>query len=168
MAQARKSEFYTGYGFEDSVTGRFDVLALHMFLLSHRLAGEGSQTATDLAQRVFDTFTADTDRALREIGIGDTSVPKRKKSMIRGFYGQIDDFGDALTARKVEALEAAVAQRFRLAGDGNLCPLVQYMLAAADRLARMEVADMINGGPEWPDPSGPIVASPGRQAKDNS
>ncbi|MEZ5800397.1 MAG: ubiquinol-cytochrome C chaperone family protein [Nitratireductor sp.] len=83
MAQARNGTFYTRYGFEDTVTGRFDMLALHMFLLSHRLANADDPVSAELGQQVFDIFTADTDRALREIGIGDTSVPKRKKAMIR-------------------------------------------------------------------------------------
>ncbi len=101
VTQARQPVFFTHYGFADSVTGRFDVLALHLYLFSRRLVREDTDTSQSLNQEVFDYFTADTDRALRELGVGDTSVPKRKKKMIRTFYALVEEFGPALDAADI-------------------------------------------------------------------
>ena len=98
VTQARKPVFYLSRDFPDTVTGRFDVLALHMFLFSRRLSAEGDPRAPSLSQDVFDAFTGGLDDALRSLGIGDTSVPKRKQAMVRGFYGQIDEFAPLVDA----------------------------------------------------------------------
>ena len=92
--------------------GRFDVLALHTYLVSRRLAREDAAAARTLNQEVFDLFVHDLDRALRELGVGDTSVPKRKKKMVRSFYGQIDDFDNVLDDRNLQALKPLVARRY--------------------------------------------------------
>ncbi len=39
VAQARQPVFFTDYGFHDTVTGRFDLVALHLF---HALPPPGS------------------------------------------------------------------------------------------------------------------------------
>ena len=40
VAQARDERFFTDFGIEDTVMGRFDVLALHVFLFSRRMKQE--------------------------------------------------------------------------------------------------------------------------------
>ena len=152
MAQARNCTFYTRYGFEDTVTGRFDMLALHMFLLSHRLANADDPVSVELGQQVFDIFTADTDRALREIGIGDTSVPKRKKAMIRGFYGQISEFAEPLSARDAQVMKSAIANRFTTLQADEVERLTRYMFRAADCLAATSPAEIGEARLSWPDP----------------
>ena len=81
MAQSREPWFFAKLNVPDTVMGRFDMLALHVYMLARRLARETDETSRVLNQQVFDIFVADLDRALRELGIGDTSVPKRKKKI---------------------------------------------------------------------------------------
>ncbi|MGH6959726.1 MAG: ubiquinol-cytochrome C chaperone family protein, partial [Dongiaceae bacterium] len=40
VAQGRLPEFYAGGGVPDSLDGRFEMLALHLFLVLHRLQRE--------------------------------------------------------------------------------------------------------------------------------
>ena len=61
VAQSRRPEFYRDLGVPDSLDGRFDMIALHVFLLLNRLRNEG-QIANGLAQRLYDTMFADMDR----------------------------------------------------------------------------------------------------------
>jgi cytochrome b pre-mRNA-processing protein 3 len=88
VAQARQPEFYSVCGVPDSVDGRFDMIALHMFLVLHRLKSAGRE-AEDLAQSLFDTMFADMDRSLREMGAGDLGVGRRVRAMAEGLYGRI-------------------------------------------------------------------------------
>ena len=62
VAQARRTVFYEVAEVPDSLDGRFDLLALHMFLLLHRLGREG-ETTRRLAQALFDLMFADMDRS---------------------------------------------------------------------------------------------------------
>ncbi|MGB1548449.1 MAG: ubiquinol-cytochrome C chaperone family protein, partial [Alphaproteobacteria bacterium] len=86
VAQARRKEFYTAGGVPDTLDGRFEMLALHAFLVLYRLK---RLDADELAQALFDMMFADMDENLREIGVGDLSVDKRVKRMVSAFYGRV-------------------------------------------------------------------------------
>lgn len=157
MAQSRKSEFYTNLKFEDSVMGRFDLLTLHMFLLSRRLVREDDAKSLSLNQEVFDIYTNDTDSALREIGIGDQTVPKRKKKMIRGFYGQVEDFAKLLDDGNNTELGKAVKARFfegkepKKVSAKTVKLLTRYIAECGPFLDEQKSVDLYAGKVNWPD-----------------
>ncbi len=80
VAQARLPIFYQGLGVPDTLEGRFLVLSLHLYAVLQRLNEEGSQ-ARALVQELIDRFSADMDTVLREIGVGDLSVPKKMRGL---------------------------------------------------------------------------------------
>ena len=86
---ARQPQFYTDYGVPDTLDGRFDMITLHMFLISERLKKDGSHDALELLRAVTEVFFADMDRSLREMGSSDTGVGKRIKKMSQAFYGRL-------------------------------------------------------------------------------
>jgi cytochrome b pre-mRNA-processing protein 3 len=151
VAQSRDPRFYLDHGFPDTVTGRFDVLCLHVFLVANRLAGEADGEARRLSQAVFDCFSAETDRALREIGIGDSSVPKRKKKLLHGFYGQVAEFAGPLGDGDAARLALAVSGRFGLRPE-EAGRLARYMIAARERLRERSLADIRAGSLAFPEP----------------
>ena len=102
VAQARNPGFYRDCAVPDTLDGRFEMIALHLFLVLHRLKGGDPATAA-AAQDLHDLFFADMDQSLREMGAGDLGVGKRVKQMAKGFYGRIAAYeaglegdGDAL------------------------------------------------------------------------
>jgi len=103
--QARRPEFYLHAGVPDTLDGRFDLLALHVFLVLHRLRADGDRTAA-LAQALFDRMFVDMDRNLRELGVGDMSVGRKVKTMAKALYGRIAAYEPGLTdpAAMAEAL----------------------------------------------------------------
>jgi len=156
VAQARNAEFFTRYGFEDTVTGRFDCLSLHLFLFSRRLVREDTSLANSLNQEVFDSFTADTDRALRELGIGDSGVVKRKKKMVHTFYAFVEEYGNLLDDENSQAIEALLSERFgasdaqdQFASDA----LAAYMLKSGEVLDAVSSQRIMAGELDWPDPA---------------
>lgn len=84
LAQARQPVFYAELGVPDTTDGRFDMIALHAFMVMRSGAGMN----TRLNQFLFDTIFRDFDRACREMGIGDLSVPRHMKRMMKAFKGR--------------------------------------------------------------------------------
>src|SRR5262249_18572993 len=88
VAQARRPAFYLRFGVPDTLDGRFDMIALHVFLVMRRLKAEGEEGRA-LSQALANRFFADLDRSLREMGVGDLGVGRRVKVMAKAFYGRI-------------------------------------------------------------------------------
>ncbi|MDJ0937634.1 MAG: ubiquinol-cytochrome C chaperone family protein [Kiloniellales bacterium] len=106
VAQARQPAFYLRCGLPDSLDGRFEMIALHSFIVLRRLRGLG-EAADEVAQVFVDTLVLDLDRSLREMGVGDLGVGKRVKRMAAGFHGRITAYDQGL-ASGPEELEAAL------------------------------------------------------------
>ncbi len=149
MAQSRMPFLYADFGVPDTVMGRFDMLALHTYLMARRLKADDSEIANSLSQDIFDLFVADIERALRELGIGDTTVPKRKKKMVRSFYGQIDDFDDAMNNGDKTNLAEAAAKRYLTEGDGDSLSLAQYMFDQESNLMEQPMKGILRGQLMW-------------------
>lgn len=109
VRQARKPEFYLVGGVPDTVAGRFDLIALHAFLVMRQLKATKQQGA-GIAQALFDTMFADMDRNLREMGVGDLGVGRRVKAMAKGFYGRVHAYEVALAAAAPGALAEALGR----------------------------------------------------------
>ncbi len=149
LAQSRLPAFITEIGIADTVTGRFDILALHMMLFSRRLSNEADAAALPLSQAVFDIFTSDLDDALRVLGIGDTSVPKRKQALVRGFYAQVDELAPLIDDASDVALAQKLAARFSL-GPDSAAILARYTRNAAGSLANTPLDAIFRGELKWP------------------
>jgi cytochrome b pre-mRNA-processing protein 3 len=97
VTQARQSRFYAGHGVPDSLDGRFEMIALHAFLLLHRLKRDNPEAAP-LSQAVYDVFFGDMDQCLREMGAGDLGVGRRVKRMAEGFAGRIAAYEEGMAS----------------------------------------------------------------------
>ena len=93
VAAARAPWFYRALGVPDTLDGRFDLIALHAFLLIHRLQ-DPPEPGPALAQAVFDAMFTDMDNNLREIGVSDLSVGKRMRAMWEAFHGRAKVYSD--------------------------------------------------------------------------
>ena len=133
VSAARSPVFYAAYGVPDTPTGRFEMIALHAFIVVRRLKGRGDG---DLAQALFNLFFDDMDRNLREMGVGDLGVGRRVKAMAQQFYGHALFYERGLAGGD---LEGAIA---RNVFGGQTMPgaaaLARY-LRAADR----EISDVV-------------------------
>ncbi|QRG09763.1 ubiquinol-cytochrome C chaperone [Xanthobacter dioxanivorans] len=137
VAQSRRAEFYTDFGVPDTMEGRFELLLLHTVLVCHRLK-DGTELERALSQEVFDAFAADMDRTLREMGVGDLSVPKKMKKIGAAFYGRAAAYDSALAQAGGDALAQAVARNILNQKDGapgaDAAALAVYIRDAAEGL----------------------------------
>ena len=145
VAQSRQPRLYAEWGVPDTVTGRFDMISLHMTLLFRRLrARDGAPH--DFSQAVFDLFFKDLDRQLREMGSGDMGVPKRIQKMGKLFFGLLAAVNDALDNNDVDALEAVLIRNiYGEEGSPHARQLAQYVIAEYDGLAKQPVEAILAG-----------------------
>jgi cytochrome b pre-mRNA-processing protein 3 len=149
VIQARREEFYRSLGVPDSVDGRFDLLALHVFLLLHRL-GKSGRPAKTLSQAVFDLMFADMDANLREMGVSDLAVGGRVKTMAQAFYGRIAAYepGLAPDGGDPAALKEALLRnlyRGSAVEDSVLTAVVAYVQREDAALAAQSLDDLRAG-----------------------
>lgn len=145
VAQARQPHFYLQHGVPDTVQGRFDMVLLHVFLFTHRLKGE-SEADRMLGQKLFDLFMRDMDSSLRELGIGDLSVPKKMKTMVSAFYGRTKVYDEAIAAGDRGLLAAALSRNiWAVDSDLRAFPLVEYVLDSVRVLQEQAVSDFSTG-----------------------
>lgn len=105
---ARRPALYGELGVPDSLDGRFDALVLHLSVVMRQLKKFG-KTGRLLGRELASAFVDDMDRTLREMGVGDLSVGKRVKGMVRGFYGRLETYDRALDRiAESEELDAAL------------------------------------------------------------
>lgn len=86
VAHARRPAFFAGhdaagdkeYGVSDTPEGRTAMIIVLMFPLLERLQ-QGSHRERRVARLLAETFVTDIDDCLREMGVGDMSVPKKVK-----------------------------------------------------------------------------------------
>lgn len=146
VTQARRPEFYTDCGVPDTLDGRFDLIALHVFLLLHRLKRDHPRSA-ELAQEVFDTMFLDMDQSLREMGAGDLGVGRKVKRMAQGLYGRIAAYEDGLRGPATDLIAALGRNLFGTADPDPACiqAVATYMRRQVDVLADQGLAELSAG-----------------------
>jgi cytochrome b pre-mRNA-processing protein 3 len=107
VTQAREPLFYRDLAVPDTVNGRFDLLVMHLWIVLRRL--RGIEGGVGLSQALFDLFCADMDANLREMGVGDLTVPKRMRVLGEAFYGRTAAYDLALSDG-AEALAQALCR----------------------------------------------------------
>ena len=148
---ARAPRLFVKGGIPDTVMGRFEALAIHMFLLLRRCRADAA--LAPLAQDVVDRFAVDVEHSLRELGVGDLSVPKRIRKLTGQFYERVSAY-DAAMAGEAEEQALAAALRGRAAGSEAARDaaehLAAYMKREAARLDLVPASAILQGrlGPE--------------------
>lgn len=150
VAQAREPTFYEGYNVPDTVNGRLDMLILHLWLVLRRLRPEPDGSA--MAQALFDHFCADMDANLREMGVGDLTVPKRMKTFGEAFYGRSAAYDLAMNEGR-EALAVALSRNVLNGGAPDSArKLADYVMETEKRLGSADRAAIAGGAWAFPKP----------------
>ncbi len=141
VAQSRQPRFYAEWGVPDTVTGRFDMVSLHLALFLRRLKDEPE--ARPFTQALVDLFFRDMDRSIRELGVTDLGVPKKVKAMGNLFYGLANVLDEALDSCMPANVEAVLVRNVYGSRDPGAPQLAAYLLAESARLAGEPVAVLI-------------------------
>lgn len=153
--------FYAEFGVADQLEGRFDLLVLHLHLVIRRLSASGEPQAGKIAQGLFDTFFHDMDRTLRAIGVGDMSVGKKVKDMVRAYYGRCAAYEEAL-ASGGDLIAAILRNVYAGADHAPQAPaLAAYVRQAQERIDAMPIDELTGGTVSFPAPPHPAAGDAG-------
>lgn len=144
VARSRDPALFAAWAIPDTLDGRFEMLALHAFLVLNRLKREPA--AKGFAQLLFDMMFADLDRGVREMGATDLGVGRQVKAMARGFYGRIAAYEKGLA----DEMELEAALRRNLFGTVKPRPehvavAARYLRDQAAALASVPVETLLAG-----------------------
>ena len=155
VAQARQPGFYENCGVPDTPTGRFDLIALHGFLVMHRLKGDARGKA--VAQALCDAVVEDLDRNLREMGTSDLSVGKKVKRLMEGFYGRLGAYEEALQSGDEGLISVLRRNLYAAAAPDEAGPagMARYVRRETEALAaqpveRLRAGELRFGAPPSP------------------
>jgi cytochrome b pre-mRNA-processing protein 3 len=147
LAQSREPIFYSRLGVADTIDGRFDLLALHAFLVFDALREAGAHTG-EIGVKLANTIFSGLDQGLRELGVTDFGMGRRMRKMADAFYGRIQAYGAAAN----EAELALTVQRNLYRGDPTSTraarAIAHYMCSARAQLRR-ETTALMAGQPDF-------------------
>lgn len=149
---SRRPELFTGFGIPDTLDGRYEMVALHAYLVLRRLKRDHAATA-ELAQAFFDFMFIDFDNTLRELGVGDLGVGRRVKQMATGFYGRIAAYDAGLEGGDLEEALRRNAYGTVTADEAALARLAVYLRDADRMLAAQPIGEFLAGRVSFPRPS---------------
>jgi cytochrome b pre-mRNA-processing protein 3 len=134
--RARAPVFFAALEVSDSIDGRFDLLALHAFLVLERLKQAGLDGE---AQGLMDAIFVGFDEAMRELGVSDMGLGRKMKTMANAFFGRLAAYE---TAADQAALRAALARNIWRGAPPAGAPerLAAYVETARAALAASDLA----------------------------
>lgn len=141
VAAARQPALFLSGGISDTPEGRFEAVALFLFLAVDRLQREGAD-GERMGQRLIEVFVTDMDDSLREMGVGDLSVPKKVQRAANAFYERALAYRAGLKSAGGNELAAALT-RFVYKGlpsarAGQLSPYVRGVAAGLAQIPSVD------------------------------
>jgi cytochrome b pre-mRNA-processing protein 3 len=122
-------------------------------ILFFRRTRASETSGQEIAQEIVDAFFEDIDYSIRELGIGDTTVPKRMKKLAGMFYGRLEAYSKAMDADDVQALAVALGRNIHpTATDAiDMRGLADWMFAAEAYLSAQSEETIATGSASLPD-----------------
>jgi cytochrome b pre-mRNA-processing protein 3 len=148
---SRNPGLYDALGIPDTIEGRFESLSIHTILMLRALRNL-PPPADDVAKDLTDAFFQDLDASLREMGSGDTVVPKRMKKLAAAFYGRAHAYDGPIDAGNEAALAVALG-RNAVGSDLPAPALARYVLAADRSLRASDLAGLLGEAHVFPEPA---------------
>lgn len=160
VAQARQPAFFARYGVLDTPEGRTSVIILLLFPVLERLQADG-EPGRRSARLLSESFVTDIDDCLREMGVGDMSVPKKVKRAAQALGECCFAYRTAAEAPEpVAALARELATTIPglEANPDGASTLARYVLAVRAALAATATDALMAGRIAFPDPAATAVS----------
>ncbi|WP_295558008.1 ubiquinol-cytochrome C chaperone family protein [uncultured Hyphomicrobium sp.] len=161
MTRARAPALFARHGVLDTPEGRTSAIILLMFPLLERLQ-RGNTPDRRLARLTAETFVTDIDDCLREMGVGDLSVPKKVKRAAQALGERCLAYRRAAASPEpvralADELAATVPGLDHNAGGAEV--LARFTLKSVADLATVPTEKLASALAALPDPADAATAS---------
>ena len=142
---ARHPNFYQSFQVPDSITGRSELLCIHIYLLLERLRSESNDD--ELSQMLTEVMVKELERAYRDSGFRDLAIPKNIKRLVAGFYERAGAYKAGIRQGNRRDLAEAINHYVYTGAttvDARAENLTNYMLGAYSALSQQRIKDIEN------------------------
>ncbi|MBX2805598.1 MAG: hypothetical protein KTR19_06480 [Hyphomicrobiales bacterium] len=159
MAQSRNPSFYLHCSVPDTLSGRFDMLVIHMFIVLQILK-IGGREGQLLAQEIVEAFIREMDTMVRDLGVSDRNVPKEVRKIAQLFYGQLLAYSTMMQRNDMNGLAEEIWKSFQSAeGSGEEQPVVAnelctYIVQSIKNIQEMPLNMLLQGNIRFPEIGG--------------
>lgn len=147
--QSRIPLFYSELAVEDSIDGRFDLMAFNMAFVLDKLDMHSNEEGVPDLKRILQEIMFDNlDLTLREIGVGDLGVGKKIKVMAEAFYGRMMVYQDLFKSRDIKGMSEALGRNlYRGEGidQGIIDHMVFYSFSQLDHIKKQSLEKVVSG-----------------------
>ena len=153
VAQSRNPVFYVRCGVPDTLSGRFDMLVIHMFIVMQNLK-LGANEGKLLGKEIIEAFVREMDSMVRDLGIADIYVAQEVRKIADLFYRQLVVYTNAVEQKNKAALAEAIWKSFQ-SGDENANvaadELANYIFQAIKNIGEMPLNLLLQGHLNFPE-----------------
>jgi cytochrome b pre-mRNA-processing protein 3 len=152
VTQARSPAFYAWWGVPDTAEGRFEMIALHLAVVLHRLGNAGDDGGR-LARALTEAFATDIDDNLREMTVGDLAVPRHVNRAVAALHAWHASYQATLGAGDSGPLAATLEARLApssASGGLDARQICAYIRRAGHRLDLLPSTEVLAGRIAWP------------------
>ncbi|MGA8772021.1 MAG: ubiquinol-cytochrome C chaperone family protein, partial [Rhodomicrobium sp.] len=153
VAQSRNPVFYVRCGVPDTLSGRFDTLVIHMFIVMQNLK-LGANEGKLLGKEIIEAFVREMDSMVRDLGISDVYVAQEVRKIADLFYRQLVVYTNAVEQKNATALAEAIWKSFQ-SGDENADvaadELASYIFQAIKNIGEMPLNLLLQGHLNFPE-----------------
>lgn len=147
--QTRIPIFYSELAVEDSIDGRFDLMALNMAFVLDKLDMHNDVEGVSTLKRILQEIMFDNlDLTLREIGVGDLGVGKKIKVMAEAFYGRMMVYQDLFKSRDTKNMSEALKRnlyRGEEVDQAILDDMISYSFGQSDHTRKQSLEKVVSG-----------------------
>jgi cytochrome b pre-mRNA-processing protein 3 len=153
IAQSRNPIFYTRMGVPDDLSGRYNMIVIHLLILFAATKDLEEGDAQTLRQQVFERFIGEIEDMVRDFGIDGTQAPGEVRNIVNLCSKQIMVYDNAIASGDKRALAGeilAVFQQTHEDSQVNTDALAGYVLNAVASVQALPPATILSGHVEFP------------------
>ncbi len=152
IAQSRNPIFYTQMGVPDDLSGRYNMIVLHLAILFTSIKRHDGADARELRQHIFVKFIGEMEAMVRDFGIDDERIPHEIRNIVGLCSQQIGGY-DIAAMNGQEALAAEICANFDATHESHRIDtdtLAEYVLISIGNMQKLPLASIEKGHVEFP------------------
>jgi cytochrome b pre-mRNA-processing protein 3 len=148
IVQSRNPVFYTQMGVPDDLSGRYNMIVIHLLILFAATKGLDENDAHALRQRVFEKFIREMELMVRDFGVDAAHAQEEVRNIVNLCSKQIMAYDNAIASGDKRVLAGEIFTAFQQVQEDTQVDadaLAGYILNAVASVRTQPRASILNG-----------------------